>query len=242
MIRTIIALGYGDDVDLVLEKRLLIPANASLSRVNVLAIRASDEPHKLPLINPIGLGKATAAYREEGILNIVTVGSLKPRSPYARRWLREGGSGLELASALTHAFGTDSSDKLRSYVQRRFGDGFEFPPLRQVLPFLFASDDVAVGDNREDLRNRALQDPSSYRKDAKVNIDGVTVKVLRAPRQSTHLINRRLFIKKFKDIHCKEGISCVFFDKNRTVVVGLEEMKRYATENELTFQSFIDPI
>ena len=232
-------LGYGPDVDFLLANRSLVPDDAELFRLNVRNL-AQDE-QGLTLVNPISWDMATSMLKDRQFSKVVTFGSLRFRVIDARGLLQGPGAYSKFIELLPHiASRSSSSDAGRLHILSKLEADFEFPPLIDVLPCLFATEAIAINPNRE-LLDRALQDQRSYQKDAFFEIDGARVKVFRvASGELRNLINRRLDPAKLRQIHTVQKAQCYFFDRKRTTLVGIEEMKAYALDNDLTFQSFND--
>jgi hypothetical protein len=133
-----------------------------------------------------------------------------------------------------------SSDAGRLHILSKLEAEFGFPPLIKVLPCLFANEDVAVNPDDE-LLERTLEDARSHNKDALVEVDRVPVKVFRVPKgPRRNLFNRRLDPAKLRAIREGQKTRHFFFDRHRTTLVDVEEMKAYALANALTLQSFTD--
>lgn len=234
-----IFLGYGADVELLLSERHNLPPDATLFRVNVRGL--SSDPDGLELVNPIAIQRQIADLKDRGIKTVVAVGSMKLQISGSNKLLQSGGTFLELIELLKHLpKRSSSSDDGRRYIYSKVASDFHFPKLIDVLPCLFAPTDVSVG-RRDDLCAKALADPTSYRRDATVQVDGLKVKVFRVGSEvSNNIITRRLYPGKLKKYHETEEINHFFFDKNRTTVVSLDEMESYARTERLTLQSFTD--
>jgi hypothetical protein len=232
-------LGYGPDVDFLLAARHHLPPGVTLFRVNVRGLR--NDPEGLELANPIAVRALVADLKARKITTVVTIGSMGLHISTTNHLLRDGGSMYELFELLRNLRSrSTSSDSGRLHIHSKLGDDFHFPRVIDLLPFLFSPDDVSVS-RRDDLCDRALADPASYQKDATVRVGDIEVKVFRVGAgASRNLINRRLDPGKLRKYYETEDIKHYFFDRNRTTVVGLDEMKSYAREKGLTLQSFID--
>jgi hypothetical protein len=235
-----ILVGYGPDVDFVLQNRGLVPDAVELFRLNVRGLGQDQDEHGLPLLNPFTWDVTITILNEHRLSQLATFGSLAFRVADATHLLKGPGA-YRLWQILPHvANRATSSDAGRAFIFSKLQDQFALPRLIDVLPLLFAQEDIAINPNDEQL-GRALKDVRSYQKDALLNLDGGPVKIFRVPKSPPrNLFNRRLDPAKMARIHQEQKARYFFFDREQTTVVGLEKMKDYARANGLTFQSFVD--
>jgi DUF1009 family protein len=235
--KTAIVLGRGPDVDVVLATQVEKPS-FELFVTNLSHYRPGERAAKLPLIDVFDVRGAKRMLVEHDIDRIVSIGSFKLAGAY--QYLRSAAA-LQEAKPLVLAIFTHASDEIRRVVFERFANDFEFPSVKEVLPCLFAGEDVSVmADNT--LLHLALSASARQRKDTPLLVAGRKTMVFRIPDgQRSSLATRRLYLAKLESIHSKQGVKHVFFDRDQTIVVNLEEMISYARQRGLTFQSFRNP-
>jgi hypothetical protein len=190
------------------------------------------------VLNILDPREGVAFLHAAGVSRIVTIGSIKIKgNAYARNLsvIRE------LPGLAAARF--QGKDALRRYYFQKLSGEFEFPPVRSVLPFLFASAEVCVdpgpnSDAAEAILNavRSMDVPAAT--DAELPVLGCVVKIFRVPKDNArNLINRRLYLDKVKEAHGR-GVKHFYFDIDRTIVVGLSDIISYAKEHAITLRSF----
>lgn len=234
---TAILLGYGPDVDLALDTPGFPPAGAKLYWTNISGYLPPSRLRGLPVVNVFDMPLTMATLKDDGISRIVTIGSLKLTGAY--QFLRNAVT-VWKAKPLIFALmkGERSSDEARKIVFEQVKNEFQFPLICETLPFLFSNEDVAINPKAE-LLDAALSHPLGFQKDAKLEVQGQLVKMLRVDKEpSSSLVSRRLYPKKLEKICEEDGIRHVFFERERTIVVDLDAMRAYAAVNSVTLQSF----
>jgi hypothetical protein len=186
------------------------------------------------LLDLLEVPQAIGVLKRADVTKIVTIGSIKVQgivraalSPSARRMLARVGFAKLFNREVAEIF----FEELKA--------DFEFPSVRSVLPSLFAEAPVAAGPPADDVLQWALLQPVDREKDYELYLGEKKIKMLRVPAELSHLTNRRLYLDKLRSSH-EGGVTHLFFDIDRTVVIGLKEMVRYASENHVTLQSFYE--
>jgi hypothetical protein len=222
-----IILGQGPDVDAVLAPPEPLPANVILLSANSLG--PADSSLTVDVHDIKRLRRTLHAQKAS---EIVIIGLLRLAGSSVRR--RTPGVGAVVRQAMQ---GQDDSDATKRQLYRQLHPEFGFLPAKPLLPFLFAPVHVSVNPAPR-LLGQALTELASSSADGKLNVGGEIVKVFTAmPDEPVNLLNRCLCLAELKRLHREESVSRFFFDRERTIVVGIKAMTAYARENGLTLQS-----
>ena len=135
--------------------------------------------------------------------------------------------------------GKDGRDVIHVRLHNELSGYFSFPKVKSLFPFLFANADVAVRPDAG-LLKKTLAKLRRGGPNRELLVDGETIMVYTvAPYEAIHSVNRCLSLDELKRSHRERGIRRFFFDRNRTIVIGLTDMKEYVNQNGLTLQSFV---
>lgn len=236
MTKTAVVLGRGPDSELVMKRSNSLPADVVLYTTNLSGRTPAVDGQLLPCINVYDATDTIRMLRAADVSAVVAIGSLKITGafPFVRT-----SALLSNARPLLFALIRDNtSDEIRRIVFDRIRNDFIFPHAKTVLDFLFTTSDVSINPDARALAE-SLKLCDGSQRDARLSINNSKIVVLRVPNEeSSVLASRRLYPEKLKNFHEKDGITHVFFDSDRTVIIDLDVMVAYATANNITLQSF----
>lgn len=234
---TAVILGAGPEIDF-----FFSASAASRGKLICFSTNASEgyptRHHPgIPILNLLEVTESINVLKAQKIERIVTIGSVRIRGAFADARTRTA-----MAELLSLApFFLQGSDATRRAYFHKLTSYFEFPLVRDVLPFLFAGSEVAINPDNDALLS-TLSQPMPNRTDPDIYGKGYKAKLFRIPPGDlSNIVNRRLYPEKLIRAHREGAVTHFFFDIDRTIVVNVPEMIEYARANRITLQSFREP-